>query len=261
MYKILTFVGLVAAAAAYPDADLVTSLDEQPDLSFGYYSGYINITGSSKRLHYVATLSQNDPTTDPIIIWFNGGPGCSSLIGLMQEIGPYVYNDGEYNLTKNDWAWNNFANVFHLENPAGVGFSVCPVQSECIFDDNNSGDDNLDAVLQLLQLFPEINKNDVYLAGESYAGVYIPYLAIRLDQYLTEKAGDATAYKPSFKGFAVGNGVTDWVYDAQPATSEMVYWFGIVPEDLYEKSKANCNYSYFDFIYENLSDECAGYVL
>jgi len=147
-----------------------------------------------------------------------------------------------------------------LENPAGVGFSVCPVQSECIFDDNNSGDDNLDAVLQLLQLFPEINKNDVYLAGESYAGVYIPYLAIRLDQYLTEKAGDATVYKPSFKGFAVGNGVTDWVYDAQPATMEMVYWFGIVGEDLYEKQKANCNYSYFDFIYDSLSDECAGYV-
>jgi serine carboxypeptidase-like clade 2 len=59
-------------------------------------------------------------------------------------------------LTKNDWAWNNFANVFYIENPAGVGFSMCPNQAECNFDDNLSGDDNFIAVLQLLQLFPEI---------------------------------------------------------------------------------------------------------
>ena len=99
----------------------------------------------------------------------------------MQEIGPYVYNDGEYTLTRNDWAWNNFANVIHLENPAGVGFSMCPNQAECDFDDNLSADDNLKAVLELLKLFPEINKNELYFAGESYAGVYIPYLAYRID--------------------------------------------------------------------------------
>lgn len=260
MHKILTFLGLATIAIAYPQADLVTSLDEQPDISFGYYSGYVPVTGTSKSLHYVATLSQNDPTTDPIIIWFNGGPGCSSLIGLMQEIGPYVYNDGEYNLTRNDWAWNMFANVIFLENPAGVGFSLCLDQTECNFDDNLSGDDNLNVVLQLLQKFPEINTNDLYFAGESYAGIYIPYLAYRVDQYLTDNAQNPDVYKPNLKGFAVGNGVTNWLYDAQPATMETVYWFGIVSDSFYKGQKKDCDYSFYDFDYDLLSDECANYM-
>jgi len=77
-----------------------------PDLSFGLYSGYLNITGTSKRLHYVAALSQNDWTTDPVILWFNGGPGCSSMVGWAQEHGPYVVNDGQDNFVKNDYSWN-----------------------------------------------------------------------------------------------------------------------------------------------------------
>jgi carboxypeptidase C (cathepsin A) len=85
MYKkalTLTFVGLAALATAYPTADKVDSLEQMPDLSFGMYSGYVAIPNTQKKLHYVATLSQNDPATDPIILWFNGGPGCSSMLGF-----------------------------------------------------------------------------------------------------------------------------------------------------------------------------------
>ncbi len=78
----LTLVGLVALASAYPEADKVTELDQMADLSFGLYSGYVPIPTSSKKLHYMAALSQGTPTADPIIIWFNGGPGCSSMLGF-----------------------------------------------------------------------------------------------------------------------------------------------------------------------------------
>ena len=78
----LTVVGLVGLAMAYPDTDLVASLEQMDDISFGLYSGYIPLTGTQKKLHYVATLSRGNKLTDPIIIWFNGGPGCSSMLGF-----------------------------------------------------------------------------------------------------------------------------------------------------------------------------------
>ena len=114
-----------------------------PDLSFGLYSGYLPISGSKKELHYLTALSQNDYKNDPVIVWFNGGPGCSSLLGFLQEHGPYTVNDGEMNFTKNDYSWNKEATVIYIEAPAGVGYSKCPDRSECKFDDFTSSADNL----------------------------------------------------------------------------------------------------------------------
>jgi carboxypeptidase C (cathepsin A) len=97
-----------------------------PDLSFGLYSGTVNITGSSKQLHYVAALSQGDWSKDPVLIWFNGGPGCSSMLGWTQEHGPYVMEDGSTKFVKNAFSWNKEATVIYIDSPAGVGYSLCP---------------------------------------------------------------------------------------------------------------------------------------
>jgi carboxypeptidase C (cathepsin A) len=85
----------------------------------------------------VAALSRTSPATDPVIIWFNGGPGCSSMLGWSQEHGPYSMADGATNFTYNEWSWNNNANMIYIEAPAGVGYSICGDQSECKFDDAN----------------------------------------------------------------------------------------------------------------------------
>ena len=146
----LAVVGLAAVASAYPDADKVTQLDQMPDLSFGLYSGYVPIDGTKKQLHYLAALSKNDPVNDPVIIWFNGGPGCSSMLGFLAEHGPYVMPDGTDTFVSNDWSWNNEANMFYIESPADVGFSLCPDKTECVWTDDNTADDNLVAVLNML---------------------------------------------------------------------------------------------------------------
>jgi serine carboxypeptidase-like clade 2 len=121
-----------------------------PDLSFGLYSGMIPITGTQKQIHYVAALSQNNWQTDPVILWFNGGPGCSSMLGWTQEHGPYVIEDETTTFVKNQYSWNKKANVIYFDSPAGVGYSICGNPSECEFNDDNSADDNLAAFISLM---------------------------------------------------------------------------------------------------------------
>lgn len=51
--------------------------------------------------------SQGDPVNDPVILYINGGPGCSSLSGLMEEIGPFRATvPGTETLTENVFSWN-----------------------------------------------------------------------------------------------------------------------------------------------------------
>ena len=102
--------------------DLMGDLPWAEPFSSKTYSGYLNAS-ETKRLHYVYAESLNDPETDPVLIWFNGGPGCSSMLGFMQENGPRVIDDGEDYLKSNPDAWNTNANVIWLESPAGVGWS------------------------------------------------------------------------------------------------------------------------------------------
>jgi len=56
-------------------------------------------------------------------VWLNGGPGCSSLEGFLQENGPFLWQYGTYQPVKNNWAWSNLTNVVWVEQPAGTGFS------------------------------------------------------------------------------------------------------------------------------------------
>jgi serine carboxypeptidase-like clade 2 len=63
--------------------------------------------------------------------------------------------DGATSFVANKYSWNTEANVFYLESPADVGFSLCPEKKECSWNDENTADDNLLAVLNLLKKFPE----------------------------------------------------------------------------------------------------------
>ena len=42
---------------------------------------------------YMFVESEGDPSVDPVILWSNGGPGASSMFGLMAELGPLLLND------------------------------------------------------------------------------------------------------------------------------------------------------------------------
>lgn len=92
------------------------------------YSGYLDTSVKGRQIHYVFVQANvSDPSNASLAVWLNGGPGCSSLMGMVSEIGPYLvgndYKLGDL-LKKNDYSWSNIANLLFLESPAIVGFST-----------------------------------------------------------------------------------------------------------------------------------------
>ncbi|KAH7719698.1 Protein K10C2.1 [Aphelenchoides avenae] len=91
--------------------------------NFDQYSGYLRASPGNY-LHYWLVSSQSSPYTDPIVLWLSGGgPGCSTLGGLLAENGPFRVNPDGQTLFENVFAWNKVANLLYLESPQGVCFS------------------------------------------------------------------------------------------------------------------------------------------
>ena len=67
---------------AVPEDLVATPLFPGSNFKFKWYSGYLDAS-VNKSLHYIYLDSQNNPDTDPLLIWFNGGPGSSSLLGFI----------------------------------------------------------------------------------------------------------------------------------------------------------------------------------
>lgn len=92
--------------------------------------------------------------------------------------------NGETTFHYNDYSWNLEASMLYIESPGGVGYSTCGSRAECTFDDDTSATDNLNAILYFFNtLFPEFVANDLYISGESYAGIYVPYVVNQIDTY------------------------------------------------------------------------------
>lgn len=87
-------------------------------------SGYIRIS-EDINLFFWFFESRNSPATAPLALWLNGGPGCSSMLGLFVEHGPCRFPDGSpagSDPVLNEESWNSYANMLYLDQPVGVGF-------------------------------------------------------------------------------------------------------------------------------------------
>jgi carboxypeptidase C (cathepsin A) len=105
------------------------------------------------------------------------------MLGFISEIGPYVWEDGATNFTQtlNKFSWNQNASLLFFESPPGVGFSENNLDGY-VWSDSNTTENNYNALLEWFKLFPEYANNDFWISGESYAGIYIPWLANEIDQ-------------------------------------------------------------------------------
>mmetsp|Transcript_41862 Transcript_41862/g.64054 ORF Transcript_41862/g.64054 Transcript_41862/m.64054 type:complete len:316 (+) Transcript_41862:28-975(+) len=254
--QLLILSSSLALSNAAVDADKVASMEQIGDIT-GYtqYSGYIPLDNSDKNIFYTFVTSKDKPTDDPVLVWFNGGPGCSSMKGFIQENGPHVKNDGDTDFFANEYSFNTNANVLYIDQPPGVGFSTCGENDNCKWTDANSTIDNLAAINGWFSRYPEFKTNELWLSGESYAGIYVPYLLDGIDEQNSKAESEDD--KLNLKGFLIGNGVTNWKYDCDNAMVEFLFGRGLYSQELYDKMKEKeCDYTYLEFDQTKISEEC-----
>lgn len=122
--------------------------------------------------------SRHDPENAPLVIWMNGGPGASSMLGALFEVGPCSVTEDGQGTTRNPHSWTEFANVVFVDQPIGVGFSTPQDPSLWAGDLLEAGLDFsrfLDVFVE--EAFPELASRPIHLAAESFGGRYAPTYA------------------------------------------------------------------------------------
>ncbi|CAE6462029.1 unnamed protein product [Rhizoctonia solani] len=159
--------------ASFPGYQIRVKKPQLCDPNVKQYSGYLDID-DDKHLFFWFFESRANPAKAPLVLWLNGGPGCSSSTGLLFELGPCnIANNGE-NTTYNKYSWNTHANMLFLDQPINVGYSysknggvnTSPVAAEDVW-----------SFLELfVNRFPEYS-GSLHISGESYGGTYLPNIA------------------------------------------------------------------------------------
>ncbi|XP_076902395.1 serine carboxypeptidase 1-like [Bidens hawaiensis] len=247
MYKIIFLICIshtLFLAHSAPENAAVSQLPGfNGTLPSKHYAGYVTIDEKhGKKLYYYFVLSERNPCQDPVVLWLNGGPGCSSLDGFVYEHGPFNFEKtrGLPKLHLNPYTWTKVSNVIYLDSPAGVGMSYSRNKTDYTTTDTKTASDSHKFLLEWFKIYPEFLSNPFFIAGESYAGVYIPTLSQEVVQGL-----DA-GVKPTlnFKGYMIGNGITDETFDGN-ALVPYVHGMGLISEDLYQDVVKECQGNYY----------------
>ncbi|CAL9157016.1 unnamed protein product [Musa hybrid cultivar] len=248
------------------EADRVTALPGQPEVEFRHYAGYVRIS-DDKALFYWFFEATRKPEEKPLILWLNGGPGCSSVAyGAAQELGPFLIRSNAPNLTLNPYSWNKgkcfhdlsfplsphaiicdtfflfllgiVANLLFLEAPVGVGFSYTNRSSDLEeVGDRITAQDSHSFLLDWFNKFPNLKSHEFFIAGESYAGHYVPQLAELIHE------GNKKASKDSYinlRGFMIGNAVLNDATD-QLGMVEYAWSHAIISDELHASLRRECN--------------------
>ncbi|KAL3643404.1 Serine carboxypeptidase-like 32 [Castilleja foliolosa] len=158
---------------AYNLDHFVTNLPGQPSVNFKHYAGHITVNEQDGRaLFYWFYEATTRPDEKPLVLWLNGGPGCSSVgYGATQEIGPFLVDNNGRSLKLNKFSWNKEANLLFLESPIGVGFSYTNTSGDYdSLGDDFTANDAYAFLHKWFLKFPLYRTRTFYIAGESYAG-------------------------------------------------------------------------------------------
>ncbi|XP_024926368.3 serine carboxypeptidase-like 20 isoform X2 [Ziziphus jujuba] len=252
--SICMFLGFVLTKAVPEDA-LITYLPGfNETFPSKHYSGYVSLDNHPpKSLFYYFVESEREPSKDPLVLWLNGGPGCSSMDGLVYEHGPFNFRAGKPagtlpTLHLNQHSWSKVSNIIYLDSPAGVGLSFFKNTTTYKTGDIKTASDTHNFLLKWLEKYTEFISNPFYLAGESYAGVYVPTLASQIVK------GIKNGTKPliNLKGYMVGNAVTDPIFD-ENAYIPFVHGMGLISDQMFEEVQSACGEKY----HGDLSQRCS----
>ncbi|XP_031350161.1 venom serine carboxypeptidase-like isoform X1 [Photinus pyralis] len=182
------------------------------------YAGYFTVSERfNSNTFFWFFPCECDYETAPVLLWLQGGPGESSLIGLFGENGPFEVNSS-YQLGLREHRWTKKFSIIYVDNPVGCGFSFTNdgghARNQTII-----GEQLYEAISQFFDLFPELATNDFYVSGQSYAGKYVPALA-----YTILKKGNTSTIR--LKGLAIGSAYSDPIN--QFVYSDYLFQIGLI---------------------------------
>ncbi|KAK5644823.1 hypothetical protein RI129_006123 [Pyrocoelia pectoralis] len=184
------------------------------------YAGYFTVNEEhNSNMFFWFFPSEKNYSSDPIILWLQGGPGTSCLMGLFSEHGPF-YISPKLELKFRSYSWTKTHSVIYIDNPVGTGFSFTN-DDGYLENQTQIGEQLYEALLQFFELFPHLRSNDFFVAGESYAGKYVPAISHTiLRQNLDPK------FKINLQGLAIGNGLCD--PENQLLYGDYLYQIGLI---------------------------------
>ena len=173
--------GAAASALAYPDR--VISLPGYAKPLTEQYSGYVTLSSNaeSPAMYYYLVRADHATPATPVILWLNGGPGASSFYGFFTENGPYTL-DAKLKLHDNPSGWNHKFNYLIFDQPLGVGYSA-PKKGYTLKNQAQATHELYLALQAIYLKYPDLRQRKLFIAGESYAGRYIPEVAIEILQH------------------------------------------------------------------------------
>ncbi|XP_058753655.1 serine carboxypeptidase-like 45 [Vicia villosa] len=237
------FLHLSSFALSHPNK--INHLPGQPHVEFNQFSGYVNVDDKNqKALFFYFVEAQNDAASKPLVLWLNGGPGCSSLgVGAFSENGPFRPKGQA--LVSNQFSWNTEANMLYLESPIGVGFSYSTDTSSYEgVNDKITARDNLIFLQNWFVKFPQYRNRSLFIVGESYAGHYVPQLAELMLQFNKKEK------LFNLKGIALGNPLLEYATNLN-SRAEFFWSHGLISDSTFKMFTSVCNYSRYVREYYN----------
>ncbi|PHH81017.1 hypothetical protein CDD80_4321 [Ophiocordyceps camponoti-rufipedis] len=162
------------------------------------FSGYLDDDTKDKHLFYWFFESRGDPAKDPVVLWLEGGPACSSMISIFESIGPARIQE-DLSLKSNPFSWTQRASIIFLDSPVNTGFSS---SSEAINSTADGAKDLFAAMTLFFNRFPQYGTQDFFLAGNSIAAMDISELAAEIISHPHRNI--------NLKGAILANGVIDY---------------------------------------------------
>lgn len=215
--------------------------DKNNSFDFSFFSGHLQIS-DVKRIYYSLVEAKSRAREAPLVIWMNGGPGCSGMVSFLTQIGPFSLISPENDLPTeenlenllemNPHSWNNLANVLFIEQPIGVGYSYTLSSTSSIkYSDELSAVDNLLAIEAFFERFPDFQEQDIYLASQAYGGHFTIQLLEKIHWFSKGK----DLYN-RIKGIAIGNPFVDF-NTGYVAQAEALWGMQLIPRTLWKPFK------------------------